>query len=155
MRELTPGVLAEVFARLAAEGVARAGPPVTALAAAVESQAKVEATNGSHPYGTPTPATPGSGPAVVSGTLRRSVTHTPARPATAGWEAATFVAPGHYPPYPKHGRRTASALYGLYLETGLVNGATYPFMRPAAERVRPSVPAVFTAAFAAPWPLFA
>lgn len=39
----------------------------------VERQAKQNATGGRHKAGTPTPATPGSGPAIITGTLRRSI----------------------------------------------------------------------------------
>lgn len=46
---------------------------VTEGAHAIERQAKINASSGRHQAGTPTPATPGSGPAIISGTLRRSI----------------------------------------------------------------------------------
>lgn len=39
----------------------------------IERQAKLNASSGRHKAGTPTPASPGSGPAIVTGTLRRSI----------------------------------------------------------------------------------
>lgn len=54
----------------------------------------------------------GRGPNVVSGRLRSSVTH-------------ELVGP------PLVGRYGTNVPYGYWLETGLVNGATYPFLVPA------------------------
>jgi hypothetical protein len=76
----------------------------------------------SHKRGTPTPARPGTGPAVVSGTLRRSLTHSPVVSYGAGWETKVGTGAGVSPPY---GRSPAS-VYGLALETGLRNGGDLP-----------------------------
>lgn len=127
--ELRPGVFAKLFAGLDAEAKARAKVGLTQLALTVEKQAKINARVGSHKYGTPTPAKPGTGPAVISGTLRRSITHTTVKWSGSGWETRVGMGAGLYPPYGS--KRTASSKYALYLETGLKNGAKYPFLRPA------------------------
>lgn len=129
--ELRPGVFARLFAELDAETKLRAKAALTRLALTVEKQAKINASSGAHAYGTPTPAHRGSGPAVISGTLRRSVTHTPVTWTGKGWETRVGMGAGFYPPYGQH--RTTSSRYALYLETGLRNGATYPFLRPALK----------------------
>lgn len=127
--ELRPGVFGKLFTGIDAETKARAKTGLTKLALVVEKQAKVNARVGSHKYGTPTPARPGTGPAVISGTLRRTITHTPVVWDTHGWTTRVGMGAGFYPPYGKS--RTASSKYAMHLETGLRNGAKYPFLRPA------------------------
>jgi hypothetical protein len=136
--ELVPGVPTAVFARLSEQGAVKGRLALEPLALAIERQAKINLSGASHPYGTRTTAQPGVGPALVSGTLRRSVTHTPIVPAgIGGWETKVGIARGVYPPYPYRGRgggtpkRTPSSRYGAYLERGLRNGATYPWLIPA------------------------
>lgn len=138
---------------LGAETQIRARAGLSALGLAVEKQAKINASTGSHRYGTPTPATPGTGPARISGTLVRSITHTTPVPAAFGWEMKVGLAAGLYPTY--RGKRgaftskTSSSQYGKYLEQGLRNGARYPFLSTAASFGLGHVAAVvaFTAAF--------
>lgn len=73
---LTSGNTRSLFARLEQQAGRRMGAVVTGAALAVERQAKQNASTGSHPRGTPTPAVRGStGPAVVTGNLRRNITH--------------------------------------------------------------------------------
>lgn len=130
--ELTPAAMRAIFARLdaTAQGAIAAG--LEPLAAAVERQAKINASTGEHPRGTPTPAHPGAGPARVSGTLVRSLTHSGPERTTGGWECKVGTATGLYAPY---NRRTPANRYGYYLEHGLRNGAKYPFLGPAAHMV--------------------
>lgn len=128
--ELRPGVFTQLFTQLDVETKARARTGLTQLALVVEKQAKINARVGSHKYRTPTPASPGTGPAVISGTLRRSITHTPVIWSGVGWETRVGMAAGLYPPY-GNSKRTPSSKYALYLETGLRNGDKYPFLRPA------------------------
>lgn len=129
--ELRPGVMAEVFSRLAVEGNTRSRFALEPLALAIEKQAKINASTGSHPYGTPTPAAPGTGPAVISGTLRRAITHTPISFVAGGWETAVGTGVGAYPPYGGASRQPANS-YGYMLEvTGLRDGSRYPFLLPA------------------------
>lgn len=139
MAELRPGMFTSLFAKVGEEAIRRHKQSLTAVALAIEREAKINAgKGGSHKYGTKTPASPGGPPAIISGTLRRSVTHTPVAPAPGlGFEVKVGLAKGVYPPYGK--TRTASSLYGLYLETGLRNGTTYPWFVPAYRAVLPKV----------------
>lgn len=151
--ELRPGVFTRIFAEASAEAVRRARRVTEALAQVVETQAKLNASTGGHPYGTPTPASPGAGPARISGTLVRSVTHTPVVFTGGGWTSLIGPAPGFFPPYGT--RRADSALYGFYLETG-DHGITYPWLRPAAEwAARGPAVTVPRVIFGGPWPVYA
>lgn len=129
--ELRPGVLRELFTRLADEAEVKARIALEAVGLAIEKQAKINASAGSHRYGTPTPASRGSGPARISGTLVRSITHTPLIPTGFGWEMRVGLAGGLYPTYRSkrggHTSKTPSSLYGMYLEKDL----GYPFLGPA------------------------
>lgn len=130
--ELKPGVMTAVFSRLAVEGNTRTRVALEPLALLIEKQAKINASSGSHPYGTPTPASPGTGPAIISSTLRRSITHSPIRVIADGWETRVGMGIGSYPGY---GRGLVPAnKYGYYLEIeGLRNGDKYPFLIPAFQ----------------------
>lgn len=128
--ELKPGVMTAVFSRLAVEGNRRSRLALEPLALLIEKQAKINASSGSHKYGTPTPASPGTGPAIISSTLRRAITHSPIRVIADGWETRVGMGIGAFPPYGGPNRQPANK-YGYFLETGLRNGATYPFLEPA------------------------
>lgn len=130
--EMKPGAFTAVFEALARQGESKGPRALAMLAGIVEKQAKINASAGAHRYGTPTPASPGTGPAVISGNLRRSLTHTPlALVGPSVWETRVGTAVGFYPGY-GGSRRTPANLYGMYLEkTGLRNGARYPFLEPA------------------------
>ncbi|MFI2078586.1 hypothetical protein [Streptomyces triculaminicus] len=147
--ELRPGVFTHLAAEINREGQLKARTALTQLALAIERQAKINSGVGSHKRGTPTPARPGTGPAVISGTLRRSLTHTPVIFVAGGWETKVGTGAGFTPPY----GRTPSSRYGLYLETGLRNGATYPFLGPAFRfGVTHVAPMLYRRVFAGPWP---
>lgn len=151
MGELTPGTFTRIFAEIERAGQIKARTSLSRIADAVEKQAKINASSGSHRRGTPTPARPGSGPAIITGTLRRSLTHSPVAFTGGGWETKVGTAGGLTPP----GGRTASSKYGLYLETGLKNGATYPFLGPADRFVRTVVaPQIYQAVYRPGWPHF-
>lgn len=138
-----------LFGEIERDGQMKARRFVTQLALAVERQAKVNASNGAHKRNTPTPASPGSGPAVISGTLRRSLTHSPVMFTGGGWETKVGTAVGFTPKY----GRTPANKYGLYLETGLKNGTTYPFLKPAYDfGVRIVAPQLYQATFRPGWP---
>jgi hypothetical protein len=149
--ELRPGVMTAVFARLAVEGNRRTRLALEPLALAVEKQAKINASSGSHLYGTPTPARPGAGPAIISGTLRRAITHSPITAILDGWETRVGTGIGAFPPYGAPPRKPANK-YGFWLETGLRNGATYPFLEPAFKFVM-GVPAalIYTEIYGRTW----
>lgn len=150
--ELRPGVFGAVFSRLAIEGNTRSKLALRPLALALEKQAKINASVGTHPYGTPTPAMPGTGPAVISGNLRRSITHTPIVLGPEGWETKVGTAVGFYPPYPDSSKRVPANKYGYFLEFGLRNGATYPFLIPAFNFII-GVPAksIYDSIYGATW----
>lgn len=129
--ELKPGAFTAVFAALATQAEAKGPRALTMLANVIEKQAKINASAGAHRYGTPTPARPGTGPAVISGNLRRSITHSPvALVGPSVWETRVGTAVGFYPGYGGKSRTPANK-YGYYLEHGLRGGATYPFLGPA------------------------
>jgi hypothetical protein len=130
-KELRPGVFEAVFTRLADRGVATGMAAMTSLALAVERRAKDNLAKSRHRRGMPTAARPGGPPALVSGTLRRSVTHGPPKVGPGEVTVRVGLGAGFYPPYPAGGKRTMSSKYGYYLETGLRNGAKYPFLHPA------------------------
>lgn len=129
-KELGPGVFTAVFEALARQAEPKGPKALTALANVIERQAKINASTGAHRYGTATPARPGTGPAVISGNLRRSLTHSPLKlvgPST--WETRVGTAVGFYPPYGKS--RTPANKYGLYLEKQPRYGGAFPFLEPA------------------------
>lgn len=156
---LEPGVIAEIFARATVQVRDRSRAVLEPLAIAIETQAKINVSSGSHPYGTKTPARPGSGPAIISGSLRRAITHTPPVSVAGGWSSTIGVAAGVYPPArPNAGKRggksspTAVSKYASYLENALRNGDSYPFLLPAFRfGVTIAAPTIYRAVFAAPW----
>lgn len=146
--ELRPGALSGSVVKLRVTGLSRARRAMTAHALFVERRQKdLVAAGGAHRYGTPTPAHPGSGPAVISGDLRRSITHTPVG---EGLAMESRIGPSATPhsTYRHRNRRGAnSAQIGRYLETGLRNGATYPFMAPAFVEAVANAEAIWKQAF--------
>lgn len=150
MTELRPGIFTAGFAKLVTEGDARTRLALEPLALAVERQAKINASNGRHQYRTKSPASPGTGPAVISGTLKKSVGHTPIEKSLDGWETKVGPTLGFTPPYGHN--PTPADKYGYYLETGLRNGATYPWLKPAAEfACKISAVTIFTKRYGANW----
>ena len=134
--ELAPGAFTAIFERLAVKGRATGVAALTSLALSIEREAKANLALHTHKYGTRTTARPGGPPALVSGTLRRAVTHTRPVRTPLGWEVRVGVARGFYPPYPRNGKRVQAGTYGLILEkTGLRNGTTYPFLHPAFVKI--------------------
>lgn len=134
--QVRPGIWSEVFAGIDAQAKVKGSKLLTMLATAIEKQAKINASVGSHRYGTPTPARPGTGPAVISGNLRRSLTHEPVRMLGPGhWQTRVGTGVGFYPSYGSAKSRTPANKYGYYLEHGLRNGSTYPFLLPAFRHV--------------------
>jgi hypothetical protein len=152
MPEYSEAVMRALLARITTQGNQAARTGLIGLADMVTRQAKTNASNGSHLYGTPTPARPGTGPARISGTLVNSITRTATTPSGAGWQVKVGLAPGRTPPYRK-GRGATSSKYGLFLETGLRNGARYPFLGPAANLAPIQARVAFAKAFSAvKWP---
>lgn len=154
---LRPGVFIELFGKMAIQAQLRTPMALDIVALAAEKQAKINASTGSHAYGTPTPASPGTGPAQISGTLVRSITHSTPMPHGLGWSAKVGTAAGMYPVYRTLAggvvkSRTPSSKYGYYLEKGLRNGARYPFLEFAAGfAMRQVAGMVFKQWFSLPW----
>ncbi|MFD1145979.1 hypothetical protein [Saccharothrix hoggarensis] len=141
--ELTPARMRRLFDHLGATAVKRSEQTLVALADLVVNQARINASSGRHPYGTPTPARPGSGPAIISQTLVNSIVRTKVRvTGAAGQEILVGIAPNRYPVYNGRVHKVASSRYGLALET-TVGGrrGLYPFLGPAARFVV-TIPAV-------------
>lgn len=149
--ELAPGVFTAVFARIAVQAQARAAIGLAATAAAIAHQAQINASTGSHVYGTPTPARPGTGPAIISRTLVGSVAFSTPLPLGVGWVCRVGVRSGMYPAYNGNRGKTPSSRYGYYLEKHMRNGVTYPWLLPAAHIAHVAAPVAFRRAFAAPW----
>jgi hypothetical protein len=137
--EVRPGTFTRLFTEVGMVAETGTREALGAAAAAVERAAKENlARAGTHKRGTKTPASPGGPPALVSGTLRRSVTHTLVTRVNVGiWETKVGTGVGVFPPYGKN--RTASSQYGAALETGLRNGVRYPWLEPAFRQVMPQV----------------
>lgn len=149
MLPLRPGLFTSLFTEITADGQLKSRTFLTQLANAIERQAKVNASSGAHRRGTPTPASPGAGPAVISGTLRRSITHSPVTLTGTGWETKVGTGAGISPPY----GRTPASRYGLALETGLRNGSTYPFLKPAYRfGVTVVAPQLYVSIYRVGWP---
>jgi len=146
-------VISEVLARIGVEAEARAAIALTPIALLVERQAKVNASNGEHAYGTRTPCRGDpAGPARISVTLVRSITHTEPRLSATGWEVLVGMDAGLYPWY---SRRAPASKYAYYLEvTGVRNGRRFPFLKPALDfAVHVGVYGVFVEVFGRPWPV--
>jgi hypothetical protein len=146
MPEFSAASLREALVRVQRLGMKAAQTGLIATADAMVKQARTNASNGRHPWGTPTPATPGTGPAVISGTLRRSIIREAVKRSPTGWETKVGMRPGQLAPY---NSRTPSSKYALYLETGLRNGARYPFLEPASRMAGIQAEVSFINAFSA------
>jgi hypothetical protein len=140
--------MSAVFAKVGAQGLAQTPIALAGVADAILKQAKTNASNGSHAWGTPTPARPGEGPAQISGTLVRSLARTAVNRTGTGAEVRVGTQPGMVPPY----GRTPSSKYGSCLEAGLKNGAKYPFLSAAFNfGVHVAAPAIYRKAYGDGW----
>ena len=80
---LLPHGLSDALRQLALDAESATGEVVAKLGDICEAAAKRNVgSGGAHKAGTPTPARRGSGPAVITGDLRRAVTHEMVGPAT-------------------------------------------------------------------------
>lgn len=125
--------LTRMFEHISTEASRKGFRVLTKVAVATERQAKLNLSYAPHKRGTPTPAVPGKGPGLISGTLRRAVTHTTPTPAgLLSWTAKVGLATGFTAPYGK----TSAAVVGRILEKdGDRAGNKYPFLEPAAKFV--------------------
>jgi hypothetical protein len=160
--ELAPGVFTQIMDMTIAEGITRSRTAAGRMADACLEQARINVSTGSHAVNTPTPASEGSGPSIISGTLKGSLIRTPVISMGTGFSAMVGPEPGHYTPY-CHPRRhykpnpkppADSARYGYYLETGDW-GRVYPWLGPALHMVASvSGPVILREVFGAAWPEF-
>jgi len=87
---------------------------------------------------------------VISGTLRRSITHTPVVRVGDDYECRIGMGVGFHPPYGRN--QTPSSKYAYYLETGLRNGTKYPFLLPAyLFAIRVPADLIYRKAFGEGW----
>ena len=113
---------------------------LTTLGERMEARMKDNASQGEHQRGTQTPASPGSGPAVISGDLRRSITHTPIESISGLLQ--TRVGPASTP----HSDSSAtSGEIGRYLEKDGRGSNRYPFVEPAHRDTVPEAAGIFKA----------
>lgn len=135
MAILEPGVPTAMFGRLDAEFKLRGRIALTPVADAIKKQARINASSGKHKWGTKTPATPGTGPAIISKTLVNSIDRTTVDRYSFGWLVQIGTAAQKYPSYPGvHRPGKPSSQYGYILEvTGCRNGYRYPFLYAAAK----------------------
>lgn len=132
VRPMRPGVFEYYFTPLTAKAQVAAPTLLTILAEDTAAKAREALSRRSHPYGTPTPASPGGPPAMISGTLHDAVGVTTPALRAGGWEVRCGVAAGRVPWY----GRTPAHKYAQYLESGDTrNGAAYPFLGPAFDEV--------------------
>lgn len=149
MPELGPEVFPRLVGELIESGNLALERACARVLTAIQARAREKLSENTHRYGEPTTASKGGPPALVSGTLRRSVVHTEPRLAGPGtWEGKVGLAAGFYPPYGHD--RTPSSRYGLYLETE----TGYPWFIPALREVmHGEAAAIFKETFAAArWP---
>lgn len=125
--ELTPGVLAKIVAKVQQGGDEGAKAGLVAIAQAIETRAKMNANSGSHRKGEPHVPGTGPGPNVVTGNLRRSITHQPPEQDGSGWFVRIGVA--------------STASYGQYVEK------LYPFLEPAVTDMRSRISSLMKPGF--------
>lgn len=125
--ELTPGLLAKIVAQVEQGGEEGAKAGLVAVAQTVETKAKANANSGSHRKGEPHVPGTGPGPNVVTGNLRRSITHQPPQQDSQGWFVRVGVA--------------GTASYGQYVEK------LYPFLGPAVTEMRGRIAALMKPGF--------
>lgn len=108
------------------------------VAFAAERQAKLNAVQGGwHERGTQTPATPGRGPARITGELQRSI-HTEMRKGFGTYEASVFP----------------TMVYSRAVELGSPSwssGVKYPYLIPAGREIEKRANDIFTQAMARKW----
>jgi phage gpG-like protein len=146
----SPNAAREVVARLKAirQAAATEAPLAAcrALAQAAETAVKVTLTSSTHRAGTPTPSSPGQPPSLVTGRLRRSVTHTSPRLVDPGVAMSLVGSVMTYASVHEFGPVTITS-HGSYplrnRQTGQVFGreVTIPrrqFLEPATRRLESS-----------------
>lgn len=127
MPEWAPGVLGKLLTEIEVTGQAHFRAGLLKIAAAVEAKTKTELGRSSHTRGTPSPASRGGPPALVSGTGRRSIGHQYMAGVDPQVRIGTIA--GVYPPSGK----TPSSQYLKYQET--LSRFNHPFLVPSFRAV--------------------
>jgi hypothetical protein len=151
MGELRPGAFTRIFAEVQREGQLKSRRVLTQLALGRRTPSQDQRLGWCPQAGHEDPGEPGS-------RAGRHLRHIAAlahplagRLHRGGWETKVGTAVGFTPPY----GRTRANKYGLFLETGLKNGATYPFLKPAFDfGVRVVAPQLYQSVFRPGWPHF-
>lgn len=148
--ELRPGVPTAIFGRVIGEVKVRGRLALAPIAEEIKREARANAENGHHLPGTKTPASPGEGPAMISGALIVSIQRTPVIRFDFGWMVTIGVVPNYAPYYnPKRTTGTYGPILELY---GCRNGAKYPFLEPAFDMVCAFfAPSFLTSMYGATW----
>lgn len=127
------GALTGPLRRMQETALTRAEAGLRRQALGVQARAMVRVREGGqHRRGTPTPASRGRGPAVVTGDLGRAIAQSEVE--RMGMTLRIRVGPAAVP---HRGGRSTSGVIGEALETGGRYGARYPFMGPATDDYRP------------------
>ncbi len=147
---LEPGVFTKLFAELAVQAEAKATAAITAAAVLVQERAIQSVSARTHTRRSKTPARPGGPPAMVSGTLAKSITHSTAVSESGGIQIKVGMSSALTAPYSK----TRASLVAKYLE---IDGAgksrvKYPFLGPAFEQTaHAAMETTFRAVFSTGW----
>ena len=146
------GNLTSALERLKAEGMARHRAAFEAWVRDTQSRAMRHAREGgSHPYGTPTPASKGGGPAVVTGGLARGTQATDVVLLGDTFTARVGVVDEPHEKVPPKSRRRRSsgrrpapsvAQVGEYVEK-----MGYPFLSTAAKEAEATAEAIWVSSF--------
>jgi hypothetical protein len=133
MAEFRPGVPTAIFAKLDAQMKAKGRIAIAPVADGIVAQARINASNGKHAPHTPTPSSGNpTGPAIISGTLVKSIDRTPVTRIARGWLCQVGVRPGETPAMYNNGPRPSSTYAKILELEGVRSGRRFPFLYPAA-----------------------
>lgn len=134
MVEFRPGAPTAMFAKLNAEAIVKGRIALAPVADGIVLRAKAYASQGRHAPHTRTPS-PGNplGPAIISGTLVKTIDRTPVVRISRGWLCQVGVRPGSRPNYNNGGEMSSVYAYILEIEGAGESRHRFPFLYPAAE----------------------
>ena len=134
MVEFRPGAPTAIFAKIQDSVIGKGRIALAPVADGIVATAKRYASQGSHAHRTPTPS-PGNplGPAIISGTLVKTIDRTPVVRISRGWLCQVGIRPGVYPPYNNGNEMSSVYAYILEVEGAGRSRHRFPFLYPAAE----------------------
>lgn len=154
--ELRPGVLSGLLEQIKQETLRRHRAAFGAAVEFAEARMKMHAgEGGAHRYGTPTPASRGRGPAVISGDLRRSIMATPIE--GMGGDLRAKVGPSNtphrtYPPRTSRRRRSRSASAATSAQIAqYLEDLGYPFVSTTRKELSDALEGFWRTEFDRPW----